>query len=303
MWALLDFSYLAHRAFHSTRDLEHNELKTGIIYGFFEQLRTICADPRIATNQVALFFDSRQSFRRRAFPGYKGHRRERMAKLPPEEQQALKIMREQMRFMHKEILPEIGFRLFKQTGLESDDLIAKAAASVSLKEKVVIVTGDGDLYQCITDDVHWYDPSRDKYFTPNVFTEKKKVSPDQWVEVKAIAGCSSDDVPGVKGVGEKTAIDYINGFLPKTYKRHQAIQSKEGQRIIERNRPLVKLPHRKTKPIELEPPVYNRDAFAAWCKKLGIRTYLKDEREREWNRFFNNTMDRMRAAVRTRRHE
>ena len=281
-WVLTDLSYLAHRARHAFKGLEFEDAKTGVTFGFFESLRTICFDPRIQSNKVALFFDSRQSYRRRLFPDYKRSRMDRT----PEEMAELIIMHEQISRLKNEILPDVGFPLFKQIGLESDDLLASAAKFVA---GGVLVTADNDLFQCITDTVHWFDPQRDLYLTPTTFLELKGVTPFQWKAVKAICGCHGDGVPGIGGVGEKGAIDFLTGKMPQTSKKFLKITSPETAPILARNGELTSLPHPKTGPIHLTPPTYHPERFFKWAKKLGFESMLEKNRN-SWERFFEGKM-------------
>ena len=295
MWVLIDISFLAHRARHAMKDLEFEEFKTGVIFGFFEQLLTICFHPKIKSNQVVLFFDSRQSYRRRIYPEYKNKRAEDRT---DEEWKRIGVMKEQLNILRKEVLPEIGFPCLIQTGLESDDLIAQFALQV--KTPAVMVTPDGDLYQCITDKVHWYDPARDVYLTPESFYAKKGCHPELWGYIKCLAGCDTDNVKGVPGVGEKTAMKYIHEKLPPHYKAFKAIQNLEGIDIPLRNYDLVILPHKKTKPIDIQPPEYKIERFIHHCKRFGLKSYLSGMKQEQWMNFFNGIFETRKIQTRKR---
>lgn len=290
-WVFIDISYLAHRARFALSGMEYEDFPTGIIYGFFEQLKFICQNPHINSNKVCLFFDSKKSYRRKLYPEYKKKRKDSRTE---EEKKQIELMYFQVRLLWKQILPDIGISTYRQTGLESDDIMAQAAMQVSLDNaagegrRAIIITSDGDLYQCITQYVHWYDPGRDVYLTPRSFLRKKRIRASKWGEVKAIAGCSSDEVAGVPGVGEKSAIQFLLDELPKNYKRYQSIISPAGQAIIERNRQLVLLPHAKTKIVFLKPPAYDTDAFFHYCEKYGLLSFLKERKRRAWMRFFHD---------------
>lgn len=295
MWVLIDISFLAHRARHAMKDLEFEDFKTGVIFGFFEQLLTICFHPKIQSNQVVLFFDSRQSYRRKAYPEYKYKRAEDRTE---EEWKRIGVMKEQLNILRKEILPEIGFPCLIQTGLESDDLMAQFTLQV--KTPAVMVTPDGDLYQCITDNVHWYDPARDVYLTPEAFYAKKGCYPREWGYIKSMAGCSSDNVKGIPGVGEKTALKYIDEKLPPHYKTFEAIQSEEGMEITNQNSGLVVLPHKKTRQIDIHPPGYKVERFEHHCKKFGLKSYLSGTKQEQWMNFFNGIFETRKIQIRKR---
>lgn len=279
-WALIDASCLAHKARHTMGALAHAGERTGVIFGFLEQLRTVCTDPRIATTNAAIFFDSKKSYRRDVFPGYKQKRRKNRT---PEEWDEINSMESQLDLLRRSILREVGFPVRRQQGLESDDLMAQAALEVG---RSVIVTGDGDLFQCISQKAHWFDPTRDLYLDEGGLLQHKRVGPTDWLKVKCLAGCDTDDVPGVPGIGEKTATDYIWKLL-KPGKRLTAIQSSEGQEIAKRNIDLISLPHPKTEPVNLDPPTYDKEAFFVWAKKLGFARYLTGQRQREWEAFLS----------------
>ena len=293
IWVLVDFSFLCHRAYHAMRGLSHNDIATGVLYGFFQELKTICFDPRICSNRVTLFLDSRQSFRKQLFPAYKQKRHEE--KTPEEIHQAHELHK-QMDLL-EDALPTMGFPLYRQTGLESDDLIARTALDLTTNPitpiddlRGVMVTADGDLYQCITEHVHWFDPGRNVWLDMEGLRAKKGIDAYHWGGVKALAGCHTDGVPGVPGIGEKTAIDYLNGNRVKSTKRQDAINSPEGLAIVVRNLELVCLPHNKTKHFDLKMPSYDIGAFVDFCKTNGVESYLEGPRWEEWQRFFRGKM-------------
>lgn len=282
-WALIDVSWLAHRAKHAVGGLAFGGGVTGVIYGFLEELRAVAADRLVATNHVALCLDDRASLRRDALPGYK---RRHKVKTAEEEVDALEFA-DQMRRLRYEILPAAGFVLLGQSGLESDDVMAQAALQMDGIPgwPHVMVTADNDLYQCITDRVHWYDPSRNLYLDPAGAHYKLGIPPSEWGHVKCISGCAGDCVPGVPGVGPKTATDYLLRLL-KRGKRYDAIVSEDGQRTVRFNRRLVLLPHRETRPVDLRPPAYKPEAFYRAAEKLGFASYLDGSRRRAWDAFF-----------------
>jgi 5'-3' exonuclease len=287
-WLLVDLSYLAYRALHSMHGLTHDDVPTGVLFGFFSQLRTLCEHKLIQSNRVAIFCDSKTSVRKKKYLAYKHKRNERT----DEERELLDIMLDQRTLLRKEILPKIGFPVYIQPGLESDDLIASAAHSLSAKldnplfpERYgVMITADNDLYQCITRTVHWFDPQRNLYFDPKSFEEEKGVTPGQWATVKSIAGCRGDNVKGVPGIGEASAIAYVRGVLPEHHARHRAIESKDGLKRIKRTAKLVVLPHAETTPVELEEPEYNPEAFFSFAKQYGMGSFTADEKG--WRAFF-----------------
>jgi DNA polymerase I len=285
-----DASWLAHRAKWAMKSISGSG--TEIIFGFLEQMRATCLGPGVRSNRAAFFFDSRHSFRRQVFPAYKAKRRNKT----PEELAEAGSMAAQLRLLRTEILPDIGFNCFRQAGLESDDLIAQACEDNL--GKAVIVTADEDLLQCISLDVHWFDSSRDKYMDLATMIHEKRVNPNDWVTVKCLAGCSTDGVPGIPGIGEKTATDYLWRLVPAG-KKLAAINSPDGQAIAKRNYDLIRLPHPATRPVVVPEAKYNPDALFKWGEKLGFKSYFEPLRKRAWELFFRGDVE---MNVRKRNH-
>lgn len=286
-----DSSWLAHRAKWTMKAIAGSG--TEIIFGFLEQMRAICLGPKVQSNRIAFFFDSRHSFRRQIFPAYKAKRR----KKTPEELIESGLMADQVKRLRKEILPDIGFPCFHQSGLESDDLIAQACEDNP--GKALIITADEDLLQCISKTIHWYDPSREKYIDLATMIHEYRVGPVDWRAVKSIAGCKTDEVPGILGVGEKTATDYIWRLLPPG-KKLEAIRSPEGLAVACRNHELVCIPHPATRPVVIPEVKYNPDALFKWGEKLGFQSYFEPLRRRAWEAFFRGESDRGQQVVRKR---
>lgn len=288
-WVLLDVSYLAHRARMTTDGLEQEDLPTGVLFGFFSQLLHICSHEKVLSSRLALFTDSAHSFRREAYPTYKQKRREEITE---EERIQKEIMWKQIKLLKHEYLPLIGLKTYQQRGLESDDLIAWVANDLTRrKEKGIMITGDGDLYQCITHMVSWFDPGRETFYTPETFEKKKGMPARNWGILKALAGCHTDEVRGIPGVGDKTAIAYLTGRANPALRRFQAIDSKEGQAIYNRNKTLTFLPHKDTKPVFPEEPKIDFNAMIKVFKKLGMNSFLTKKYKRRWARFADNRLD------------
>lgn len=302
-FVLIDASYLAHRALHSMGGLTHDGEGTAILFGFFHQLRSLCQSPRVASNRVAVFFDSKTSLRRAAYPDYKAKRRSRPK--DPERAAALKALHRQVDRLREDILPSIGVCAYHAEGLESDDLLAVAAAQETARgresgvkgggPRAIIVTADADLWQCISPWVHWYDQGRDLYYDPRSFMAEKGLPARRWKEVKQIAGCRSDNVKGIRGIGDATAVRYLLGTLKASSKAHAKIVSEEGGAVVRRNHDLVVLPHPEAPAaVKLRSPKWHREEFVLMCKKHCFQSML-DEWPK-WERFFRG--DRMRALLR-----
>jgi 5'-3' exonuclease len=151
--------------------------------------------------------------------------------------------------LSKVILPDMGFNNnFVFHGFEADDIIAHLLMEKEQEGRKIIISNDGDLYQLL-DMADMYLFMMEKIFTKRLFVKKYGIKVSQWARAKAIGGCESDDVPGIEGVSDpkhvsSKALKFINKQLTKTGKIYARIVSKEGKKIIRRNKILVKLPYR-----------------------------------------------------------
>ena len=282
-WTLVDTSWLAHRAYHTVKTLQWEGEGTGVIYGFFDQLRTVCFDPEVKSNRLALCFDSAGSYRKQVYPEYKANHQR------PDDIEGLnrrQLIRDQVKKLHNEILPSIGFLSLRQDGLESDDVMAQAASQLE-GEGCLMITADSDLWQCITTRNCWYDPQRRKYYDHTRFWAEYGLDPEDWVFVKAIAGDKSDNIKGIKGVGEKGAIEYVANTLHPESRRFRLIKLPVSLTLQKLNLGLIKLPHDKTQPVKLREPEYDAGEFFKWAERLGFKTMVDGPRRASWERFFN----------------
>ena len=269
-WLILDVHFLAYRAFHTTRDLSFKGRASGVIYGFFKALTDL--KDEFCTDRVAFCFEHRHLFRRDIYPSYKGRRLTK--KITPEEAQARKSMTIQISNLQNRYLPRIGFKnIFSFCGMEADDIMAKIAQEAT--DDIVIVTADKDLYQCLRPNVSIYSPIKRIRLTEEWFVKKYRVKPWKWAVVKAIAGCASDEVEGIKGVGEITALKFLRGDLEKNSKAYRAICSREGKAIIRRNRKLVELPYEGCPIPELREDEIDRDGWRETCQLLGMKSLMR----------------------------
>lgn len=188
-----------------------------------------------------------------------------------------KEFRWQMKMLRRQYLPTIGYKnIFVQKGYEADDIIASICFNLSMLDKAIIISSDQDLYQLINFQVSSYNPVKKKILTLQGFKEKYGILPHEWKLVKALAGCNTDGVPGVKGIGEKTAIKYLTKNLKATARAYQSITSKEGLRIFERNMRLVSLPFKVTKVFKLQEDEITQEGWNKVMKKLGMKS-LRDK--------------------------
>lgn len=268
---LIDSNFLCHRAKHTTVDLTFKGIRTGIIYGFFNQFFKITE--KINPDLILFFWDSKKSKRKKIFPDYKYKDQQNISEYEHEEWRHAYAQFKQLR---KIILPQIGLcNNFIQSGYESDDLLARYVMDHSEDENC-IVTGDDDLLQLL-DYAYIYNPAKGEYTYRDDFVWAHQIEPSMWGEVKKIAGCTSDKVPGVSGVGKATALKYIRGELKRTTKAYQnIIKNKE---VIERNHRLVVLPFDGTKEIIPYENDFSMIEFLRFCRKFGLNSFRQEEKK------------------------
>lgn len=243
---ICDSNAMCHRAKHTTGEMKFNENGTGCIYGFFTQLLTMLK--KYKPDYIAFAWDSKTSLRKEMFPEYKAKRAKAKKDKAKAEQAFDKACYAQFYEIQEEILPAIGFKNnFRIKGFEGDDLIA----SICLNNvgKKIVATSDNDMFQLLNDDVIIYDIRKKQDFTAENFRDVYKITADNWAEVKALAGCDSDEVPGIQGVGIQTAIKYTQGLINHKYATYKKIT--EDTCVVERNRKLVTLPLKGTPVIKL----------------------------------------------------
>lgn len=267
---VLDVSYLCHRAFHSSKELSWQGKPTGVIFGFLKGISFFKNE--FATDRVAFCFEHPHLFRRDIYPAYK--RKRKTVERTAEEKKSYSSLVIQISELQHRYLPMIGFKnIFCQRGMESDDLMAALAWSTrTIDRDVILVTADLDLLQCLSDKVIIYSPQRKKLLTKAWFKKEYGLPPRYWWMVKAIAGCASDEVKGIKGVGEKTAIRYLRKELKESSKAYQSIVSPEGQEIMRRNKPLVRLPFRGCIEPEIQRDRITQKGWREVCRRLGMRS-------------------------------
>lgn len=272
-YLILDVHYLAHRAFYTMGTLSHGDVKTGVIYGFLKEI--IALKEAFGSDDVVFCFDSKNSKRKDLFPDYKKkrHSKDRTA----EELKALAEFRQQIVMLRKEYLATIGYRnVFWKDGYESDDIIASVSAAIPDDDEGIIITADKDLYQLIRPNVIFHNPDKRRTVTLQSFVATYGIQPKQWARVLALAGCKTDEVPGIAGIGTKTAISYILGTLKPTSKKYAAIKSEEGLKTMRRNKPLVLLPFEGVGTFELQKDAVTKEGWRTVTEALGMKS-LRDQ--------------------------
>jgi len=269
---LFDAHNIGYSVYYSMPKLTSDDNNTSVIYGFLLRVKSIVEE--FEDNECIFFFDSKKSFRKKEYPGYKDRRKD----LTDEEKESLQDAYRQFELLRKEILPDMGFQCFRQIGLEADDLIAQFCNQYSY-EKKIIISSDNDLWQLLDLETSQYSIMSRNIMTNESFWEEYNLSAWSWRLVKAWAGCQTDTVQGVKGIGPKTAIKYLNKELKKTTKKYSDIILNND--VFDRNFPIVSLPHKKTKEIKYEK------------RKLKIKDFLKVFKKYEFYSFSNDAKNWM----------
>lgn len=198
---LIDGSSYIYRAFYGIRALKTSKgFPTNAVYGFITMLLKILKEKQ--PDYLAIAFDPKgPTQRNHQYHEYKSHRPPMPEELVP-----------QIPFIHRAVE---GFQIpvLLESGYEADDLIGTFARLATEKNlEVVIVTGDKDMLQLVSPQVWIYDPMKDKTIRTEEVLSRFGVGPDRVVEIMGLMGDSSDNIPGVPGIGEKTAARLIKEY-------------------------------------------------------------------------------------------
>ncbi|WP_454793582.1 DNA polymerase I [Mycolicibacterium lutetiense] len=225
---LLDGNSLAFRAFYALpaeNFKTQGGLTTNAVYGFTAMLINLLRDEQ--PSHVAAAFDvSRQTFRKEKYPEYKEGR----SATPDEFRGQIDIT--------KEVLGALGITVLAEPGFEADDIIATLATQgEDAGYRVLVVTGDRDSLQLVSDDVTVLYPRKGvselTRFTPDAVVEKYGLTPTQYPDFAALRGDPSDNLPGIPGVGEKTATKWIveYGSLQSLVDNVDKVKGKVGESL------------------------------------------------------------------------
>ncbi len=198
---LVDGSGYIFRAFYAVTALTNSKgFPTNALLGFTRMLQKLIRD--VQAKHIAVCFDTKEpTFRHEQYVEYKAHRKECPEDLVP-----------QLPYF-RQVVAALGIPAFEKAGFEADDIIATVAMNLAQKGlNVVIVSGDKDLTQLVNGGIKVWDAMRDVHFTEKVVEEKFGVAPEQIVDFLALTGDSSDNIPGAKGIGPKTAQILLKHF-------------------------------------------------------------------------------------------
>ncbi len=284
---LIDGSGYIFRAYYALPPLTRKSdgLPTGAVSGFCSMLFKLLEDSKSNQNlqkptHFAVIFDSaRKTFRNEIYSDYKANRAEAPDDLAP-----------QFDYIRKSVL---AFNLpsLELINYEADDLIATYVEMI-LKEgaKVTIVSSDKDLMQLYKKNVRIYDPMKNKFISEEDIKNKFGVGASKVIDVQALAGDSSDNVPGVPGIGVKTAAELINkyGDLEKLLKSaHEIKQNKRRETLIEnKDKALIS---KKLVTLKSDAPV-NKNLTDLELKSIDKDKLYKFLREMEFNRLLSSAI-------------
>ena len=221
--ALIDAYGFVFRAYHSLPPLTRADgVPVGAVYGFTNMLIKLIAS--LDVSHIAVVFDSgSKTFRNDLFAEYKANRPPCPEDLKPQ----FPIIRKTAESLNLTILEKVGY--------EADDIIATIAKkSAQANFEVLIISSDKDLMQLVDDKVSIYDAMKNKLIKSNEVKEKFFVEPHQVLDLLSLIGDSSDNVPGVKGIGPKTASELINqyGTLENIFKNIDNIKQEKRKKLL-----------------------------------------------------------------------
>ncbi len=289
---LIDGNYYAYRSFHAIRGLTNSQGQpTNAIFGFAKTVRRMFKD--LQPDLAAVCWDQGMPARRTELqPAYKQHR----AEMPDE-------MVPQIPFI-RELVPKLGLHGVSLPNTEADDLMASyCCAAHAQGMEVILATNDKDLLSLVEDDILVYStakadlPTPETFFTllgPEQISKKWGVAPPRILDVLALSGDASDNIPGVAGVGPKTATTLIQnaGSLDKLLADVDAVKNEklrakiaDARDQIVQNREMVRLDHDLPVPVPLDElvirPRYNELLAALeWCEFRSMLAEVRAEAKR-----------------------
>jgi len=275
---LLDGNSLAYRAFFALPLLTNDAgIHTNATYGFTMMLQKIVEEEQ-PTKMLVAFDAGKTTFRHESFEEYKGGRQ----KTPPE-------LSEQFPYIRK-LIDAYQIKRYELEMYEADDIIGTLAKSASNEMDVIIVSGDKDLTQLASEHVTVYVTRKgitdiEKY-TPAHIEEKYGLTPEQIIDMKGLMGDSSDNIPGVPGIGEKTAIKLLkeHGTVEKLYEVIDTLKASKMKEKLVENEQLAHL-SKKLATIHTEAPIEitvddlkyegpNEEELLALWQELGFKTLI-----------------------------
>ncbi len=284
---LVDGSGYIFRAYYALPPLSRKSdgLPTGAVNGFCSMLFKLLEDTRSddtknkPTHFAVIFDSARKNFRNEIYKDYKANRSEAPEDLAP-----------QFQYIRKAVkafnLPSI-----EQINYEADDLIATYSKKIiNTGAKVTIISSDKDLMQLVSKDIRLYDPMKSKVIGEKEVQEKFGVKPKQVIDVQSLAGDSSDNIPGVPGIGIKTAAELIQKYknLDNLLKKAEEISQKKRRQTLIDNKESALLSKQLVTLKEDVPVKENIESFLIKdVEKEKLYNFL---REMEFNRLLSQVI-------------
>ena len=284
---LIDGSGYIFRAYYALPPLSRKSdgMPTGAVSGFCNMLYKLLEDVKSgegnnkATHFAVIFDSARKNFRNKIYSEYKANRSEAPEDLVP-----------QFEYIRKSVeafnLPSI-----EMINYEADDLIATYVDQILKKgARVTIVSSDKDLMQLIKPGVKLYDPIKNKFLGLKEVKDKFGVEPNKVVDVQALAGDSSDNVPGIPSIGVKTAAELINKYksLDQLLKKANEISQKKRKETLIKNKEKAIL---SRKLVELKKDVIVESSIETFTlKKIDKEKLFKFLSEMEFNRLLSKAI-------------
>jgi len=284
---LIDGSGYIFRAYYALPPLSRKSdgLPTGAVSGFCSMLFKLLEDSRSddsinkPTHFAVIFDSARKNFRNDIYSEYKANRSEAPDDLAPQ----FEYIRKSVKAFN---LPSIEL-----INYEADDLIATYSKKIiAAGAKVTIISSDKDLMQLVSDKVRLYDPMKSKVLGEKEVIEKFGVKPNQVIDVQSLAGDSSDNVPGVPGIGVKTASELINKYktLDILLKKASEIPQNKRRETLLANKDKALL---SKKLVTLKDDVPIKDELSSFILKAVQKEKLYDFlREMEFNRLLSRAI-------------
>ena len=229
---IIDGSACIYRAYYAIRNLSTSQgVPTNAVYGFIQMLLKIIKGKK--PDYLALAFDTKgPTFRHVAYPEYKAHR----PAMPDD-------LAAQISSIHRAVAA-FGITSLSQEGIEADDIIgtwARKGEAAGLM--VTIVSGDKDFFQLISPHVRMYDTLKEKIYTEADIQAKFGVPPSRIIEIMGLTGDAVDNVPGVRGIGPKTAKDLICQFgtIEELLARRNDVKKESARKALEEQQDFARL--------------------------------------------------------------
>lgn len=240
-------------------------VETTIVYSFMDCILNLCL--KFNTNSIIVVFDSHTNNRKALYPSYKANRKE----VPEEIKERRKRMYAQIPAL-RDFLQLSNIQYTEAEGFESDDIIASYIYNNPDTDFITVST-DHDMYQTLVGNNRLYNINKDQFFTEESFNKLFPNLPaKEYWRVLAIAGCTTDNVEGLKGIGEKTAYKYLTHSLRPESKAFNTIKSNKD--TVYFTQKLVKLPLKGCPVFTLNATTPSITGFCEACEKYEFNSFL-----------------------------